>query len=299
VTDADYREVAWGGIELCVPVEWEPRRVAEDHLLFESDCGPAMEIKWGAGGGRPLSRLARGVRREGGVYRETALPSEWQLALPGREGSAFAWEAGGRRAVGACVRCCTCGTASLIQFFERGDAEGGRRALRVLSSLADHRPGRRTRWRLFDISADLPRDFRLAASRFQPGRFELCFSRTHRALTLWRWAPAAALLQGRTLSEFAGTAAGGSGLRFEPATVNGFAGVAATRAPVGLMGRLAARFGFSRSRVVRVWHVPACNRILAVQLQGPARGIDAELEAICRDYGVDEPITVCAAAARS
>ena len=190
-----------------------------------------MEIKWGAGGGRPLRRLARGVRREGGVYRETPLPPEWQLALPGREGSAFAWEAGGRRAVGACVRCRECGTVSLVQFFERGDAEGGRRALRVLSSLADHRRGHRTRWRLFDISADLPRDFRLAASRFQPGRFELCFSRTRRALTLWRWAPAAALLQGRTLSEFAGTAAGAAGLRFEPATVNGFAGVAATPGP--------------------------------------------------------------------
>jgi hypothetical protein len=290
--------VAWGGIEMAVPSAWEPRRVTPDHLVFESGGAPAMEIKWGAGGGRPLKRLARGVRREGGAYRETPLPPEWQLALPGREGSAFAWEAGGRRAVGACVRCRECGTVSLVQFFERGDAEGGRRALRVLSSLADHRRGHRTRWRLFDISADLPRDFRLAASRFQPGRFELCFSRTRRALTLWRWAPAAALLQGRTLSEFAGTAAGAAGLRFEPATVNGFAGVAATRAPAGIMGRLAARIGLSRPCAVRVWHLPACNRILAVQLQGPAQGLDAELDAICRDYGVDEPITVCAAADR-
>jgi hypothetical protein len=64
------------------------------------------------------------------------------------------------------------------------------------------------------------------------------------------------------------------------------------------MGRLAGRIGLSRPCAVRVWHLPACNRILAVQLQGPAQGLDAELDAICRDYGVDEPITVCAAADR-
>jgi hypothetical protein len=284
---------------MAVPGGWEPRRVTGDHLLFESDAGPAMEIKWGAGGSRPLSGLARGVRREGGLFRERPLPTEWQRALPGREGSAFEWEAGGQHAVGACLRCRECGTVSLVQFFDRGAAAGWeRQALRVLSSLSDHRRDGKIRWRLFDISADLPGAFRIATSRFQPGRFELCFRRARRALTLWRWAPAGALLQGTTLSGFAGAAVGAAGLRFEPETVNGFDGVVATEGPTGITGRLAARVGLGRPRVVRVWHVPACNRILAVQLQGPARGLDSELDAICRDYGVDETITASAAAVR-
>jgi len=286
------KQLAWGGIAFSVPADWEPRRVAFNHLVLESGASPAMEIKWGAGGGHPLRRLARRVRREGGAFRERPLPADWQAALAGREGPAFEWEAAGRRAVGACVRCRECGTVSLVQFFDRGPTpEPERRRERVLASLSDHRRDGRVRWQLFDIVAELPAELRLAASRFHPGRFEMSFRRGRTALTLWRFAPAEALLQGTTLAEFARTALGAEGLGFEPATVNGFAGAAATERPAGTAARLAARLGLFRRRAVRVWLVPAANRILAAELQAPPRGLDVELDAICRDYGVDAPIS--------
>lgn len=287
-----HKDLAWGGIAFSVPAGWEPRRVAFDHLLLESGGAPAMEIKWGSGGGHPLRRLARRVRREGGVFRERPLPADWQAALPGREGPAFEWEAAGRRAIGACVRCRECGTVSLVQFFG-GEAgfEQGPRTARVLASLSDHRRDGRVRWQLFDISAELPAGFRLAASRFHPGRFVLSFRRGRAALTLWRFAPAGALLQGTTIDDLARTALGAAGLDFAPATVNGFAGAAATERPAGAAARLVARLGLFRQRAVRVWLVPAANRILAAELQGPPRGLGTELDAICRDYGVDAPIS--------
>jgi hypothetical protein len=290
----DVKPLAWGGIELAVPRDWEPGRVGRDHLVFESDAGPTMEIKWAPGGGRlaggrPVARLARAVRRQGGTLREHPLTTAWQRALAGREGSAFEWDAGGRRAAGVCVRCRECGTVSLIQFFGRWPGWEEQAAC-VLSSLLDHRSGERTRWRLFDISAELSNAFRLVESRFRPGRFELRFRQARLALTLWRWAPAGALLQGKTLPEFAGTALGAAGLQFEPAAVNEFAGAAAADPlPAGIVGRLATWLGRARPRAARVWHVPGCNRILGVQLQGPAREVDSEMERICRCYGVDDP----------
>lgn len=290
MTPPAHTDIAWGGIAMSVPRDWEPRRVAADHLLLEAGGAPAMEIKWGSGGGRPLRRLARRVRREGGVFRERPLPADWRQALPGREGPAFEWEAAGTHAVGACVRCCECGTVSLVQFFDRGAGEElVRRQVRVLASLVDHRHDGRTRWRLFDITAELPGEYRLAASRFQPGRFELRFRKGRSTLALWRFAPAAALLQGTTIGDFARRVLDAGNLKFEPATVNGRAGVTAMEDPAGL-GRLAARIGFFRQRAVRAWLVSAGNRILAAELRGPARGLASELDAICRDYGVDEPI---------
>jgi hypothetical protein len=286
------KQLAWGGIAFSVPADWEPRRVAVNHLLLESRGAPIMEIKWGAGGGRPLRRLARRVRGEGGAFRERPLPADWQAALAGLEGAAFEWEAAGRHAVGACVRCRECGTVSLVQFLDRGSTpEHERRRVRVLASLSDHRRDGRVRWQLFDIAAELPAGLRLAASRFHPGRFEMSFRRGRTALTLWRFAPAEALLQGTTLADFTRAALAAAGLDFEPATVNGFAGAAATVRPAGTAARLAARLGLIRRRAVRVWHVPASNRILAAELQGPPRGLDVELDAICRDYGVDAPIS--------
>lgn len=302
---SDCKLLAWGGIELCVPQGWEPGRIGRDHLLLESGAGPAMEIKWAARGrglppgGPPLRRLARNVRRQGGAFRELPLPTAWQRALPGYEGAAFEWDAGGQRAGGACVRCRECGGVSLVQFFERGAAGWDERAARVLSSLADHRRDGCTRWRVFDISAVLPCVYRLVDSRFRAGCFELRFRQARRALTLWRWAPAGALLQGKTLSEFAASAVGDPGLRFEPARVSGCAGAAAADPlPGGVRGWIADRFGLARRRAARVWHVAGGNRVLGVRMQGPARGLDRELEEICAAYGVDETTSASFAGVR-
>ena len=291
VADPRFKPMAWGGIELRVPRDWAPHRVGCDHLVLAAGEVPTMEIKWrGAEGpsavGRALRRLARRLQREDGVFREQPLPIEWRRALPGRDGSAFDWEAGGRRAAGACVRCRECGTVSLVQFFRAGMADEW--PVRVLESLTDHRPDGRIRWRLFDIGVDLPHAARLTRSCFQPGRFELRFRQARLAFTLYRWAPAAALLQGISLADFARRAVGEAGLRFEAATVAGVhAAVATDPRPSGIAGRVAARLGLDRVRSVRVWHVPAANRILGVRLQGPAAGVDPILNTICGAYGVD------------
>lgn len=294
-------ELAWGGIELRVPCEWEPARVGRDRLVLAAGDRPVLEIKWRAGEGpsavdRTLRRLARELRRQGGTLCTRPLPPDWENALPARDGSAYAWQAGDRGAVGACVRCRECGTVCLVQFYglEWGDA----RVAAVFGSLTDHRPAGDTRWRLFDIDARLPRGFRLVDSVFRPGRFELRFRQARTALTLYRWAPAAVLLEGGTVAGFAGRAVPEAVRPFSPAALAGYEGAeSADPRPAGI-SRLAARLGLGRRQAVRVWHVPAANRILGVRLQGPDRDLASMIEGICDGYGVDEGRTAGAASAR-
>lgn len=295
-------ELAWGGIELRVPCGWEPARVGRDRLVLATGDRPVMEIKWRAGERptaveRTLRRLAREVRREGGGWMQRQpLPPEWQDALPARDGVAYAWHAAGRRAIGACLRCRECGTVCLVQFYglEWSDA----RAAAVLGSLADHRPAGDTRWRLFDIDARLPRGFRLVDSAFRPGRFELLFRQARLTLTLYRWAPAAALLGGGSLMEFARSAVPEAVRHFTPATVVGYEGAVSADPRPGGIARLAGRLGWGRRQAVRVWHVPGVNRIMGARLEGPGRDLEPMLEGICDRYGVDEGRHAGAASAR-
>ena len=287
---SDFRQVAWGGVEFAVPREWEPRQVDARRLVLGRGTDPALELKWGAGPtGPPVKRLARAIHQRSGAFRDYPLPPEWQRALRGREGRAFEWTAGGASAGGACVRCCRCGRVCLIQFFDRDAPGWSERAVRVLASLADHRDDGRTRWRLFDVAVDLPQAFQTGGSRFHAGRFELRFQAPRRRLTLWRWAPAGALLQGQDLVRFAAATLGGAGLRFESAVVEGSAAaVAAPSVRGGIGARFAERVGWARRRAVRVWHLVAANRILGVDLLGPSREFMSEFEEICGRYGVDE-----------
>ena len=209
VKDAGWKSVAWSGVQFAVPREWEPGRIGARHLLFESDDGPAMEIKWGPSGRgfssrRYLRRLARRVARGGAVFQERALPADGGSPPGPVEGLGFEWKGKDGGAVGALLFCPVCRTVSLLQFFLRASGSGGdRQALQVIDSFQDHRSDGRCAWALYDIRAVLPVHFRLVGHRFEAGRFMLEFRGRRRGLMLYRWAPAGVLLKDQTLDAFA------------------------------------------------------------------------------------------------
>jgi hypothetical protein len=292
---AGWRSVAWGGVQFAVPREWEPGRIGGRHLLFESETGPAMEIKWGPSGRRfsgrrYLKRLARQVGRAGGIFRERALPvAEGRFQWP-FESLGFEWAGRDGGALGALLFCPVCRTVTLVQFFRRGPgAEGDRQAARVIGSLQDHRSDGRCAWALYDIRAVVPVHYRLVGHRFEVGRFVLKFRGQRRELTLYRWAPTGVLLKNQDLSAFAAGSAGGAGMDFRfraGADRSEVEGV--DPRPVGLMNRLKAVLKRPRFRGVRVWCVEGRNRILGIRLEAPQPVTAAELSELCRAYGMDE-----------
>jgi hypothetical protein len=291
---SDWKTIAWNGVRFAVPAKWEPARIGRRHLLFESEPGPVMEIKWGMvpgrfSGRRPLRELSRRVGRKRNAFLETALSSEWRTALAGFETAGFRWVAETERARGVLVYCAACRTASLIQFFERtGSADIERHAARVLASFGDHRSDGKVAWAIYDIVAVLPDHFALERHRFEPGRFALEFKGRRCRLALYRWAPAGVLLQNRRLSAFAETNTGGAGLEFRPLTIAGHPGVEGRDpAPAGFVARWRTRLGIPAFRRLRLWHVADRNRILGVRLEGRRPIDDPEMFAVSDGYGMD------------
>ncbi len=284
-----WKELAWNGLGLVVPPDWEPGRIGARHLLLESESGPAMEIKWGPVRGpfshhRHLRHLRSLSTAAGATVRGCPLPAAWEPALDRFESKGFCWEAGRVAASGAIVYCPRSRTAALIQFFH---APAAGQAAAVLDRLhfQNETPG--TRWAVFDIHAELPRGFALAHHRFEPGRFTLVFAAGRCRVELYRWAPAAVLLTGRDLEGFARSVAGWGSLRFAPG--GGEAPVAVdgqSSEPAGLIERLAAPWGRRTVCRARLWHVAARNRILGIRMQD--RGVVAAglWEQVVNAYGL-------------
>lgn len=252
-----------------------------------------MEVKWAAVRGRfsgnhHLRKLARQVGRNGGVFRETALPAQWRTSTAGFEAEGFQWDAGAERGAGVLLHCPTCRTASMIQFLERPGADPiPPIAARVLASFRDHRRDGRIAWALYDVAANLPERFVFDRCRFEAGRFVLEFNGPGQRLILYRWAPAEVLLQDRDLTDFARTDAGGHGMVFRAPAADGHPVVdGADPMPVGGGGRWRARLGWGHFRRLRLWTVAGRNRILGVRLESRRPIEDPEMQALSDAYGM-------------
>jgi len=288
-----WKELAWNGIRLAVPPDWEPARIEAHRLLLESESGPAMEVKWGpVRGGFSHQRHWRRLRRlgaaAGAAARRCPLPAAWEPALDRYDAMGFCWAGGGAAATGALFVCPRRRTAGLIQFFHApgAPADPGRTAA-VLDRLHLPEANEGTRWAVFDICAELPEEFRLIRHRFEPGRFTLAFAAHRCRVELARWAPAAVLLNNRGLEGFARSAAEWGAVRFaavagaDPAVVEG-----QSAAPAGLIERLAAHAGRRTVCRARLWHVAARNRILGIRMQDRGRIDDALWEKVVKAYGL-------------
>jgi hypothetical protein len=288
---APAKHIAWNGVALSVPAEWQPARVGARDLLLESGRGPALEIKWRPVRGRfshrrHIARLGRGLRKTAAV-EAWPLPAPWAAALSAYEAAGFRWTAAGGSAEGAVLYCPACRTATLIQFFS-GRAGGA--AAEILASLRDHRPDGRREFALFDIRALVPERLSLCSQRFEAGRFRLDFEARGLRVSLLRWAPAAVLLRGRSLEEFARGQPGCGQLAYRPVGDGRRSGIEGGEGPgpaAGPAGRLRAWLGRRPVRRARFWQVEAANRILGVLAEGPRQMDASEWEELCGGYAID------------
>lgn len=288
-----WKELAWNGIRLAVPPEWEPGRIEAHRLLLESESGPAMEVKWGPVRGafsheRHFRRLRTLGTAAGAAARRCPLPAAWEPALNRYDAAGFCWAGGETAATGAIFYCPRRRTAGLIQFFHGpgSPADPGRTAA-VLDRLQLPDESRGTRWAVFDLCAELPGGFRLIRHRFEPGRFSLAFASGRCRIELARWAPAAVLLKHHDLETFAHSQTDWGALRFAAVEAAGPAVVEGqTAAPAGLIEKLAATAGRRTACRARLWHVAARNRILGIRMQDRGAINAALWEKVVAAYGL-------------
>ncbi len=212
-----WRQIAWDGLTLEVPADWEPTVILRDYLLFESDSAPACEIKWRQGGAsfapdRILNRFRRTLGRDAAISG-WALPDTWQQRCPSLTVSGFRLTQAGRQNVGILIFCPACRRTTLLRFYDEPERIA-KTACHILASLADHSPEETQPWSIFDIRALLPTGTKPVSHEFLPGRFTLCFNWKGTTVTLYRFRPAAAILQKQGLAEL-GRSLGGRGHPFQ------------------------------------------------------------------------------------
>lgn len=204
-------EIAWNGIAFYKPASWEIATLGRNYMMIGTPAHPRMEITWGsvhksASRQQDIKKLQSRIRKQ----QLTAVdawtpPAGWLQSLSAYETSGFSWKNPERTGYGLILTCLSCQRVSLIQFFQnRGEPDNLHAvAPRVLSSFMDHANGSDQRWAVFDVRATLPAVFQIKTYQFSPGFMEMGFSSLGQQIRLYRWSPAAVLLSGKKLSDFA------------------------------------------------------------------------------------------------
>jgi len=285
------KDVAWNSVHFQCPPGWQVDQIGTRHLRLDNGQGPVMEVKWGPVRGRfshsgHLKRLAAlNSRRTKAAVTPWTLPPAWKSALPAFESSGFQWQSPSAEGQGVSLYCPVCRNASLVQFFRSTPRAAEKEFLSVLKSFRDHSGDERICWSLFDIRASLPQALQLRRFRFDAGRFELEFTDRRQTIHLYRWAPAAALLDRGDLVRFAETVFGLSGSRPQATAIDGQPGIEwRTLPPAGWpqwIVRLKPRLSFCWSRL---WLLEEKNRILGVRAASRHPLDEHQFNRICNDY---------------
>jgi hypothetical protein len=285
-SQSPWKLLAWNGIRLEVPADWDPARMGRRFLLLEDEEGPTMALRWEPISGRfdahkTLHKLTRAVGTDAEVAPNDA-PTIWRNALKsgrglGPETYGFGWRDG----AGLLLFWPDLHIAALAGFYGNPPPPTAGPVLAALGPVA----GKPTRpFQVYDIHARVPADLNLDRFQFVPGAFELAFSGTATRLLLHRWGPASMLLDDDGLLSFA--------RRRLPSIPRDPGGDEMDRrweqslgGPIGkLLPGKRARF-----EAGRIWRVPEMDRILGVIAVGPSReGARKLLETTSREFRIVE-----------
>lgn len=286
---------AWNGVALHHPATWEVGRLDRDQLFWSAGSKAALEIRWALHKGRfdpkrQFKRFARQARRKGLPQPEPwQVPETWRVALAQFTVSGFRWRRSDEAGSGLLVYCPHCRRLSLIQIHP-ALADQPQMIPSLLGSFRDHPDGEDLRVRIFGIRARLPLGSHLTQFRFETGQYRLLWRKDRLRIGLYRWAPAATILARQPLPAFAGdhfqlSAQGRAHSGLGPSNHGGCEAVGGTwawhRGPQALSAWLAPRLS---RRFLRVWHVPAHNCLMGVELRGRSRGLPVMFERLCGQY---------------
>lgn len=283
-----FKTAAWNGIFLNIPRSWEAGVVDTHYLVFEKNAKPVMEIKWQRVKGRfsaksHLKRLAGLHGRRKKIIRPWQPHASWLDALNGFKVDGFQWQGQDDAGRGVILWCPHCRTASLIQFLGAGNDVEASAKPEILAGFGDHREDDQILWSLFDIRIVIPKSFVMREFAFQPGCYRFTFEKGGISLILFRWAPAAALLTGQRLADFAAGVLKKDPRDFNEISFNGYPAIA-WKSRHGFFRRW-HRFrstpGFFQGRV---WHIESHNRILGVHMLAKKPLEDSLLDKICGSY---------------
>jgi len=198
--------IAWNGLRLVIPQQWETIVRDHRHLIFEQDLHPILELRWhqsGKGGDseKKTHDILAQLEKETGkpvTLAETSTPLG--ALQPSYDVTAFSLGASGFPD-GAVLICQSCATIILIRFFS-GAEDWLAKESNPFQTLSCHLPhGKEPTWAIQDFSLQLAEDFHLDTYTFAFGMSRILFRSSSTDVVFFRLAPASTHLKKSSFEE--------------------------------------------------------------------------------------------------
>jgi hypothetical protein len=287
IPDKEKRIIAWNGVQLYIPSEWEARVSGHRHLVFEKDFQPQLQIRWEKPAQQSSDYLQKRslhfAEQMGSIIPDKEIPPQFQqvkdifgrLTCYRNENGMFE---------GGILVCTDHHTLVLFQFFsaEPKLLTEVNDCLSRLSCL--NHTARRMLWRIQDFSLTLPDSYILKDYTFGAGLTRLSFFKAELFLQICKLGPADTRLHDQSLEKILITLADTTNLELIPGEGDdSFEGFRTPTIPQQLLYRLRREKPFIRAKI---WHDTAHNRLLAVVLSSNRPIPPTTLHEICRQYAI-------------
>ncbi len=280
------RLIAWNGVRLQIPTDWDARVAGKRHLVFEKDFQLQLQIRWE----KPSrvipssfqERSKRIAEQLGSIIQAEQLPLELQK-LHDVFGPVTCYRGESGLLEGG-VFCCNDHRTPVFFQLSLPNPALVAEVSNCLTTFACCDDDRETLWRIQDLSLSLPGSYILNDYTFGAGLTRISFSNSTLLLQTCKLGPADSRLSRQSLEKILITLAGSSGL--EPVTAKGNVCCEAHRNPSisgQLLFRLRREKPFIRSKL---WHDAVNNRLLAVMLSSNRPIALKTLYKICGQYEI-------------
>jgi hypothetical protein len=280
--------IAWNGLHLIIPRQWETIVRDQRHLIFERELHPLIELRWhhspknGTSDKQTAAILAQLEKENGKVLTHSEIPAPLETLQRNYDVTAFSLGNSGFPD-GAVLSCQSCATIILMRFFS-GVEDWLVKAGKPFQELSCHLPQENGHmWAIQDFSFRLPEDFHLDSYSFPFGMSRIVFKSNSTDLVFFRLAPASTHLKQSSFEELF--------RRF----IDGDHGIEKKDDGNTLVSRHSPHMLYSfQARLRRIkpffWssfqHLPEYDRILGLHLTA-SRSINQELtDFLIKNYGI-------------
>jgi hypothetical protein len=277
--------IAWNGVSLYCPADWDLRVSGLRHLVFEKDFQPQLQIRWEKASKQTPNHLRERLTGLGGetisIIPENDLPTDW-LKLKEKFASVSVYrEESGAMGGGICF-CRHCNTVVLFQLLSQ-DRTLPKEAGNCIATLSCHND-HDILWRVQDFSLLTPEAFILQDYTFGAGLTRLSFINRHLYLQTCKLAPADTRLSLQSLAEILLALTGTTTLEIVTDEDNkhctGYRRPSIARQ---ILLRLRREKPFL---LAKAWHDTESNRLLAVVLSSNRPIARTTADKLCKHYEI-------------
>ncbi len=262
----NWKETGWNGLVFQCPASWDTIVAGDNHLLFESNFQPVLEIRWNRGKkdiANAEKIILRNLKKDNSLFPAKSIPASWQN-ITNRYSVHLLLQTTDENPGTALLCCRKCGITILLNFFDTLPATHPDIAT-LCSTLCCHDfSSRETLWAMQDFRLVLSDQYHLGSYTFDAGLTRLTFQKGTLILHICRLAPASQRLQKIDLADLL-TILGNITVAKKTITQNGQMASHTSHPPIykQILSRMKRELPFHE---MRLRHHPECDRLTGIFL---------------------------------